>query len=250
MLGIAGGDWREGDALPFGWHFPLLGAETPRADLRADGFPGLGLPMPDLSGRRLVAAGRTVECRGVLRIGQVLDRTSRIATVEPRSTRQGLLTTVTVEHEISDCSEARVLIKEAQTFLLFDAPFTAQPVPAEDCAEQSILKSVTPDETMLFHYSALAFNSHKIHLDRDHAREVEGYPDLVVNGGLATLLLTEIARARFGETISRLAIRHRSPLFCNRPIRFAEADREEHVLRAIDEAGRVAAEMEFAVDGI
>jgi 3-methylfumaryl-CoA hydratase len=102
---------------------------------------------------------------------------------------------------------------------------------------------------MLFEFSSLSFNAHKIHLDRDYTRTVEGYPDLVVNGGLTTLLMTEIARAAFGDGIKRLSVRNSSPLFCNRPIHFAQSDLDgRHTILAIDDEGRIGAELEFETD--
>jgi 3-methylfumaryl-CoA hydratase len=238
MLGLPGLDWSVGDPVPFGWHFPLLGAETSRSALRADGFPGLGIPFPDIDSKRLVATGRTVEKMSRLCLGQELERTSRIAAITPKSTAQGPMTFVTVEHAF----------REQQIFLLLDTLFAARP-PASTRSPYTIIKTITPDDTMLFQFSALSFNSHKIHLDRDYARTVEGYPDLVVNGGLTTLFMTEIARAAFGENIKRLSVKNSAPLFCNRPIHFAQSDQDgRHAILAIDDEGRTAAEMEFVTD--
>jgi hydroxyacyl-ACP dehydratase HTD2-like protein with hotdog domain len=80
------------------------------------------------------------------------------------------------------------------------------------------MKRIVPDETLLFQYSALGFNSHKIHLDRTFARETEAFPDLVVNGGLATLLLTEFLRLELKGAFTSLTAKHVAPLFCGRPI--------------------------------
>src|SRR6476661_3057295 len=98
------------------------------------------------------------------------------------------------------------------------------------------MKRIVPDETLLFHYSSLGFNSHRIHLDRDFARQAEGFPDLVVNGGLATLLLTELLRNEPGGVLTSLAAKHVAPLFCGRPI-FLGADRQgdKWLLRAFDD---------------
>ena len=71
---------------------------------------------------------------------------------------------------------------------------------------------------MLFQYSALGFNTHRIHFDRDYAREVEGHPDLVVNGGLATLLATEFLRRDLGRHLTSMSARHLAPLYVNRPM--------------------------------
>jgi 3-methylfumaryl-CoA hydratase len=248
MLSLPDLLWSVGDPVPFGWHFPLFEAETFRNKLRADGFPGLGIPFPDIASKRLVATGRSVETVGRICLGQQLERTSRIAAILPKSTAQGLVTFVTVEHAVRDLGTATPILKEKQTFLLLDSLFATTP-PAPTRVTYTFVKTVTPDDTMLFQFSSLSFNSHKIHLDRDYARNVEGYPDLVVNGGLTTLLMTEIARAAFGEDIRRLSVRNSAPLFCNRPIHFAQSDQDgRRAILAIDDEGRTAAEMEFETD--
>jgi 3-methylfumaryl-CoA hydratase len=252
MLGLSELEWSHGDAVPFGWHFPLLGAETFRNSLRADGFPGLGIPIPDLPGSRLVAAGRTVEAQGILYIGQVTERTSRIKSITSKSTGQGDIIVVVVHHQMCDHHTKERLIKEEQTFILLDTPYSPAPpttTPMAAPITEPVISTVTPDDTMLFQFSALSLNSHKIHLDRNYARDIERYPDLVVNGGLTTLFMTEIARANTGQRIKRLKVRNSAPLFVNRPIQFVKAQNEAcQVIRAYDGCGRLAAEMEVETD--
>jgi 3-methylfumaryl-CoA hydratase len=250
MLGLPDLECSIGDPVPFGWHFPLLGAETLRTNLRTDGFPGLGIPLPDIASKRLVATGRMVQSMGRIHIGQALERTSRIAAITPKSTAQDLITFVTVEHAFRDLQSQTPILAEQQTFLLLDTLFAITPL-AQATAAHSIVKTITPDDTMLFQFSALSSNSHKIHLDRDYARNVEGYPDLVVNGGLTTLLMTEIARAAFGDGIKCLSLKNSAPLFCNRPIHFALSDQSrQRAILAIDDEGRAAASMEFETDDL
>jgi 3-methylfumaryl-CoA hydratase len=252
MLGMADLPWDKGMPLPFGWHFPLLGAETLRRNLRADGFPGLGIAMPDLHGKRLVAAGRSVEQASALHIGQELERVSAIASVTPKSTAQGAITFVAVEHIIRDGRNGPLVLSESQTFILLDTLYVAsRPEPAVLKAAHDICKTITPDDTMLFQFSALSFNSHKIHLDRDYVRTVEGYPDLVVNGGLTTLFMTEFARTNLGIAPKRLSVRNSAPLFSNQPIHLARLDQNgRRAILALDDTGRVAAEMEFETDDL
>jgi 3-methylfumaryl-CoA hydratase len=252
MLGRSDLKWHAGMPVPFGWHFPLLGAETFRSALRSDGFPGLGVPMPDLPGKRLVAAGRTLDQSGALHIGQEIVRVSQIKSVTSKSTAQGSINFVTVGHIIHNHKDAAPILKEEQTFVLLNTPFAAAPQrPAGSNQAHAIGKTITPDETMLFQFSALSFNSHKIHLDRAYARTVEGYPDLVVNGGLTTLLMTEFAQTIATGTIKRLAVRNTAPLFCNRPIQLAHTVRDgRHAILALNDAGCVAAEMEFEIDDL
>jgi hypothetical protein len=96
-----------------------------------------------------------------------------------------------------------------------------------------------------------SFNSHKIHLDRDYAETVEGYPDLVVNGGLTTLLLCEAVRRECGFDPHAYTVRNRSPLFCGSPITIFVAEEGNEVrAAACDPDGAVAAEMEISRDGV
>lgn len=105
-----------------------------------------------------------------------------------------------------------------------------------------------PDQTLLFQYSALGFNSHKIHLDRDYAQKVEGLPDLVVNGGLATLLLTEFLRTDVGIKPTDINVKHTAPLFCGRSMTLA-ADRSEAgwQLKIYNDIHEPAVEMEAKI---
>ncbi len=233
-----------GEQVPLGWHFAFIGGETQRSDLREDGFPGLGVPMPSLPGRRLVAGGRKVKLHAPLQIGQEVERASRIVDIV---TKPAGITIISVAHTISDFRTSTLLIEESQTYLQLDNLYGAPPAGA--AAAYPVMKRVTPDETMLFQFSALSFNTHKIHLDRDYARTVEGYPDLVVNGGLTTLLMTEIAREAFGDAIKGFSVKNAAPLFCNQPIAFAQSERDgKQLIIAINPDGRVAAEMEVETD--
>jgi 3-methylfumaryl-CoA hydratase len=107
---------------------------------------------------------------------------------------------------------------------------------------------MTPDETLLFQYSALGFNSHKIHIDKAYAQDVEGFPELVVNGGLATLLLTEFLRRDLRIAPGAIRVRHLAPLFCSRPLTLtARQEGTTWRLNAFDDKGQLAVEMEADV---
>lgn len=249
MLGHNDSNYAVGSPVPIGWHFPLFMAETPRTSLRQDGFPGLGLPFPDVAGTRLVAAGRKVETYAALHIGQKIIRTSRVLSIIPKTNTQGDINIVKVGHVIEDLITAGPILREEQSYVTMNAPFRASTDSTALMGENTILASITPDYTMLFQFSALSLNSHKIHLDRSYATDVEGYPDLVVNGGLTTLLMTEILRAKNRGPHLRLSLRNLLPLFVNRPIQIAwDQERIGRRLLAFDERGRLAAEMEIVTD--
>ena len=263
MLDLLPDPWEAPQALlPRGWHFVLMAADTRRAALRADGFPGLGVSMPDLGLPRLMLGGRTVQFRRDIEVGATLVRSSAVQRTVHKTTAAGAMVVVTLGHELVVAGQAEPALVETQTYLLLparaDAAATpkaasvAAPAAAAVAAMAPVqaqhLKTVVPDETLLFQYSALGFNSHRIHLDRDHARQVEGFPDLVVNGGLATLLLTEFLRSDLGVRPATLAVRHVAPLYCNRAITLA-ADQvgRRWLLKAFDDQHRLAVDMEVNV---
>jgi 3-methylfumaryl-CoA hydratase len=240
-----------GAPLPRGWQFLMLGADTRRSALRSDGFPGLGVPMPDLGLPRLMLGGRTVQFLSDIPIGAAVRRSSAVANIREKAAAGGRMAIVTLVHELRVDAETAPALVETQTYLLMSPGSAA----ADDASEPlrpapmaGKLREVVPDETLLFQYSALGFNSHRIHIDRRHAREVEGFPDLVVNGGLATLLLTEFLRRDLDVRPAALKVRHVAPLFCNRPITLA-ADRlgERWHLKAFDDRHRLAVDMEVDV---
>jgi 3-methylfumaryl-CoA hydratase len=234
------------DSVPTGWHFPLIGAETSRHNLRADGFPGLGLPFPVSTLPRLVAGGRSVNFHSPLLIGVPVQRSSTISAIKHKDTSSGPLCIITILHNIQAADNAETVLEESQTYLLL----SSRHVEREDGEAAPgiaplLSKTVTPDDTLLFQFSALSFNSHKIHLDRAYARDVEGFPDLVVNGGLTTLLMTEMVRVDLGLAVKSITVTNKRPLFVNRPITLSAFTAENGVkIVALDERLRIAAEME------
>ncbi len=219
MLDLDTHSFSTGDVLPRGWHFFMLAGETRKSALRPDGFPGLGVPIPDLGLPRLLLGGRTVSYQGDIVIGSEVERISFVKNISEKTTQSGPMAIVTIQHELRPLSEPTAAIVETQTYILLGGKSVS--TKASSGNFQSLpnffkQKQIIPDETLLFQYSALGFNSHKIHLDKDYARNVEGLPDLVVNGGLATLLLTEFLRTDLGLEITEIKVKHVAPLFCGR----------------------------------
>ncbi|MET0163680.1 MAG: hypothetical protein ABW318_01590 [Vicinamibacterales bacterium] len=241
----------EGEPLPRGWHFVLLGADTRRSALRGDGFPGLGVPMPDLDLPRLLLGGRTVSYRREIPIGATLQRTSSIDSLTRKSTDSGPMAIVTIVHELRVGKQTTPAVVETQTYLLLtarkgfgkdDGAGRVVPISADR------MTTVVPDETLLFQYSALGFNSHKIHIDKSYARDVEGFPDLVVNGGLTTLLLTEFLRKDLCLVPAALKVRHVAPLFCGRPITLAaQRDGARWCLKAFNDKSELAVDVDVDI---
>lgn len=234
--------------LPRGWHFPLLAAETRRSDLREDGFPGLGVPMPDFGLPRLLLAGRTVEYGQDIPLGATIRRESSLGEIKRKEDALGVRATVSIIHKLAIEAEEPAAVIETQTYMLLPAARYVVPVVDDLAVDEPIVRTVNPDETLLFQYSALCFNSHRIHLDRRHSQEVEGFPDLVVNGGLSTLLLTEALRATLGLTLRSIRLRYVAPLFVDRPITLTvSGEGEVRRLRAYTDRGHIAVDAEGIV---
>jgi len=242
MLGLDPMGLRDGDAVPRGWHFALLAGQTPRDALRSDGFPGLGVAMPHLNLPRLLLGGRSTTFQGDLMIG-ALTRDSALASIDHKTGRNGAFAVVKVAHSLT-CAGGSVA--ETQTYILAGPPAQAAEKPAPAVLPQGRTKVVTPDDLMLFQYSALGFNTHRIHFDRDYARS-EGHPDLVVNGGLATLLATEFLRG-LGLRPATMTARHTAPLYVNRPLTIHFDDAARVLL--LDDEGILAAELGMTFDDL
>ena len=252
MLNLNPDDFVEGASLPRGWQFILMGADTKRSQLRADGFPGLGVTMPDLGLPRLMLGGRSVTYAADIPIGSPVIRNSSMRGLTHKTTKAGPMAVATIQHELRLDETASPALVEIQTYLLLPATKGATTPTGADVSASLTghrVKTVVPDETLLFQYSALGFNSHKIHIDRGHARNVEGFPDLVVNGGLATLFLTEFLRTELGFSPSFFHARHISPLFCGSQITMvANKVDTKWQLRAYDNRSTLAVDMEVQIN--
>ena len=251
MLDLDTHSFSNGDVLPRGWHFFMLAGQTGKSALRPDGFPGLGVPIPDLGLPRLLLGGRTVSYQGDIVIGSEVERTSFVKNITEKTTQSGRMAIVTIQHELCPIAAPNPAIIETQTYILLSGksiPLKASSGNFESFPNFFKQKQIIPDETLLFQYSALGFNSHKIHLDRDYARNIEGLPDLVVNGGLATLLLTEFIRTDLGLEITDIKVKHIAPLFCGRKMTLCtEGGGTSRQLKIHDENNAVAVEMEAIV---
>jgi 3-methylfumaryl-CoA hydratase len=250
MLDLETHSYSNGDVLPRGWHFFLLAGETQKSALRQDGFPGLGVPMPDLGLPRLLLGGRSVVYNDDILIGSEVERTSFVKNITEKTTQSGRMAIVNIQHELRPFLATNPAIVETQTYILLEEKKsqTTSEKPLLAPIKTEYQKTFIPDETLLFQYSALVFNSHKIHLDKEYARNVEGFPDLVVNGGLATLLLTEFVRAEIGFELTEVKVKHTAPLFCGHTLTLAaERGKTLWQLKIFDNNNTLAVEMEATI---
>jgi hydroxyacyl-ACP dehydratase HTD2-like protein with hotdog domain len=164
--------------------------------------------------QRMWVGGRIRETRALV-IGQSAERSSRLSTAELKDGSTGRFWLVTVAHTITQDGE--VCIEEEQDLVLREPSAAAARGPDADAAPVADwVVSQTAEPILLFRYSALTFNTHRIHYDEPYATGVEGYPDLVVQGPLTATLLCELARVRSGRSVLGLSFRARVPLYANR----------------------------------
>lgn len=200
-LGIPQSDFVDGTPLPPLWHWLYFLSGEPPIALGRDGHPARGSFLPPVPLPNRMWAGGRLEFHGELPLGAEVEKRSSIASVEHKQGRSGELVFVTVLHEI--IHGGKVMITEHHDIVYKEASKGgATPTKSEMPPSQKnhVLK---PDSTMLFRYSALTFNGHRIHYDADYCREIEGYPDLVIHGPLNATLL-----ARFAEEVSGRPLKH------------------------------------------
>lgn len=204
----------KGDALPLPWHW-LYFLDTPTASATGcDGHPKKGgflppVPLP----RRMWAAG-SLQVDQPLLLGTSAQRKSTIRSVELKEGKSGALVFVTIEHVLQQ--NGQVCIREEQNVVYRDMPLAAIPLPLGEIALDNAdwCKSLVPDPVLLFRFSALTYNCHRIHYDRKYAIEDEFYPALVVHGPLlATLLLDLVIANCEGERVAKFGFRAVRPTF-------------------------------------
>ncbi len=248
--------WPGGKAIPSSWYVMLYGPTELQSRLGPDGHPPKGNVLPPVPYPRRMFAGRRVEFPGDLRIGDEVRRVSRVTAITPKRERSGPMCFVTLRHELH--TERGLAVIEEQDVVyrpeIGQAADTSKP-PAPDAAPAprqpaAFTATLVPETTLLFRYSAITNNTHRIHYDVTYTREIEGYPDLVVNGGLSTLLLWEFAEQSAGAKLTRSSTRNLFPLFVGRPLTLnvSAAQGGKSSAWVADSTGKIAieAELEFA----
>ena len=204
---------RTGDVAPALIHFCLNQPAVSMDGLGADGHPAKGGFLPPVPLPRRMWAGGALDLLGPIRVGEEVMRRSVIKDVTAKEGRSGTLCFVTVAHEVT--SGGRQVIRERQDIVYrgegSSAPVAAsKPDPAPVGAH---VDSVMPSTTLLFRYSALTFNGHRIHYDREYATQVEGYPGLVVHGPMQATMLCHFAERIWGSPPEHFRFRGLAPAF-------------------------------------
>ncbi|HVE50185.1 MAG TPA: MaoC family dehydratase N-terminal domain-containing protein [Casimicrobiaceae bacterium] len=233
-----------GTPLPPLWHWLYFLPLVRQSEIGPDGHAKRGGFLPPVPLPRRMWAGSQFEFRRPLCIGDSINRVSTIESVSEKTGRSGSLVFVKVRHEIHRNDDRDVAITEFHD-IVFREVTSGGPAPSQRAPERSTWsKDWIPDDVLLFRYSALTFNGHRIHYDRRYVTEVEGYPGLVVHGPLIATMLLDLLRTHHPESrVTRFQFKAVSPLFdihpfsvCGDPL----ADGNSFHLWARDHQGALA----------
>ncbi len=205
-------DFKEGDLAPVGIQWCLSPDIAPMSRLGPDGHPARGGFLPPVPLPRRMWAGGRLRFHAAFRVGDTIERRSVVRSVDAKEGRSGALCFVTVAHEYHGA--ASLLLSEEHDIVYRDiAPTVSPSVPVEPL-RGDIRAEVETNPVLLARYSAVTFNGHRIHYDRDYTRDVELYPGLVVHGPLQATWLLRLARKELGGALPEtFDFRGRSPLF-------------------------------------
>jgi 3-methylfumaryl-CoA hydratase len=233
----------EGLALPPLWHWLYFLPKHRQSEIGADGHAKRGGFLPPVPLPRRMWAGSQFEFRSPIRIGDRIERRSTIDDVITKDGRTGTLVFVKVRHEIRCNDGAEPALVEFHDIVYREAkkPGDVEPPPQPAAAGAPWQREIVPDDVLLFRYSALTFNGHRIHYDRRYVTEVEGYPGLIVHGPLiATLLLDLLQRRQPDADVATFRFRAVRPTFDLHPFRVygaTQADGNSVKLWAQDHEG-------------
>jgi 3-methylfumaryl-CoA hydratase len=238
--------------LPPAWHWLCFLPLHRQIESGVDGHPARGGFLPPVALPRRMWAGSRIQFHAPLWVGDAIERRSVIESVKGKSGRSGELVFVTVRHEISQ--QGAVGVTEWQD-IVYRGEADAAKAPASPPAQAQAPASAeppalpwndtrVPDEALLFRFSALTFNAHRIHYDRDYASRVEGYPDLVVHGPLQAILLLDLLHRKLPQAeLREFSFRGVSPAFCGRALSLAGGvEAGQARLLARDDQGRITME--------
>lgn len=209
----------EGTPLPELWHWAYFWDYAPLSQVGHDGHAARGGFLPPVPLPRRMWAGSRFEWLLPLRLGTPARKTSTIASIEEKQGRSGPLVFVTVRHELE--GPEGLAIREEHDIVYREASKTGSPAraPGEAALQGRWARPLRPDPLLLFRYSALTFNGHRIHYDAPYVTREEGYPDLVVHGPLLATLMVDLARREAPERqLAAFRFRALRPVFCREEI--------------------------------
>ncbi len=235
--------------MPQGIHFALCTPDAATSVLGEDGHPARDDSadsfLPTFHMPRRMWASSAMEFGAPIAIGAVIERTSTVASIKEKVGSTGTLAFVNVEHETK--ADGTVAVVETQTLVYRDAAAADAPLSPPmsgegpfDPGKWDAVRTLTPNTALLFRYSALTFNTHRIHYDAPYAREVERYRGLVVHGPLTASLLLQLAARELGENrVKRFEFRGMSPAIVGEELNLALRQSEDgYELGALAADGR------------
>lgn len=211
--------------LPPLWHWLYFLPRAPQHTLGQDGHPTLGGFLPPVPLPRRMWAGSELSFHRGLRVGETVTRTSTITDVQHKAGRTGELYFVSVDHVFTVGGETA--LTERHDIVYRAMPPKGQPQPPRPALAQTAQfgRTLQADPALLFRFSALTFNAHRIHYDLDYVRDVEGYPGLIVHGPLQAMLMLELLRhERPDARVTRFGFRGLAPLFHQDTVAVGGAD--------------------------
>ncbi len=223
MLDLDPMGFRLGDELPSHWFAMYFTESARQSALGPDGHPAPGVFLPPIPLPRRMGAGRRVTLHGPMRVGEMLSKTIEVAAIEPKQARTGFITVLTMRHTIRRGDNVLAVDE-------FDAVYREAvkpgekstvnaPVPAPADPAWSVTRHLP--SSLLFRYSAVTWNAHRIHYDADYTRGEEGYPDVVQNGGLTMQLLLDAVVANTLGRLTGFSARLTRPIHVNETITLA-----------------------------
>jgi len=239
-----------GDPVAPGFHWTLFPPLARQSDLGHDGHAKKGGFLPPVALPRRMWAGGRLYLHQPLKVGEQVERVSLIERVEEKRGKSGHLVFVTVRHTLSGCNGPA--IEEEHDIVYREAPQREQ-LQVQASQPQRVLagpwcREIVPDDVLLFRYSALTFNGHRIHYDRRYVTSVEAYPGLVVHGPLIATLLLDLLRRRLpGASLAKFSFKALRPTFDTSPFTVdgGPGDGDGHFrLWSTDNQGELAMEAE------
>ncbi|MCE3270608.1 MAG: hypothetical protein K0S57_1005 [Ramlibacter sp.] len=188
-----------GTPLPPLWHWLYFLPRHRQSELGPDGHARLGGFLPPVPLPRRMWAGGRLQWHAPLQVGDAVERRSRIASVTHKAGRTGDLVFVLVRHELRNTAGLAVSEEHDIVYRAPPQPGDPAPPPQAAPAQAAWSREIVPDDVLLFRYSALTFNGHRIHYDRKYVTEVEGYPGLIVHGPLIATLLLDLLRRQLPQ---------------------------------------------------
>lgn len=229
--------WPQGETPPLGHWLSFLPIAR-QSELGEDGHLRRGDFLPPIELPRRMWAGGALEFHSPIAPDAMLQRRSIIKAINEKYGASGRMVFVTIEHEVR-VDGALAVVEQQDIVYRGEGRGTSS---GSEAVTGAVVREVVPDEAMLFRFSALTFNGHRIHYDHRYATEVENYPNLVVQGPLtATLLIDAWLRRKAGARVRSFTFRARQPLFVNEPIQLRLEDRDGEVFaQAVNPRGEVA----------